>query len=95
MKGRVLIRSHQPTESCSKCGKSENLDQLHQLPEVEDYVRKLGLAIEGLGEEPVLYNEKELLNRYGYGFRSLFCTACYHEITAKSPHVISAPHIKE
>lgn len=67
------------TGECAICGETYRTDQLKQLPEVENYARKFALFMSGKGEKPVI-EESYLLERYGYGLKSLFCDTCYSKL---------------
>lgn len=67
-------------DRCICCNKEFNIADLHELPEVEEYERKLTRATLHGTPPPALVDEGKIWEKYGYGPSSLFCQQCLERI---------------
>ena len=73
-----------PIGQCSCCHMTDYVDELRLLPEVEVYTRQLALSFLNKDAAPEHLDEQELIGRYGYDSKSVFCYDCLQKLLSKA-----------
>lgn len=69
---------------CSVCGKIHSIDEMRSLPEVETHAREIGLAISRDLPLPKAPNDEDLMARYGFNHKAVFCEDCLKKVLARA-----------
>lgn len=69
---------------CSVCGKVHFIDEMRSLPEVEDHAREIGLAISRDLPLPKAPSDEDLMARYGFNHKAVFCEDCLKKVLARA-----------
>lgn len=80
---KELNMSNNPTSTCTKCGKTTPVVDLHSLPEVEQYRRAFAMSVKDDTPSPESPDEQALIEKYGFGHMALFCDDCLSELKQK------------
>lgn len=65
---------------CSACGRTFPVQQLKELPEVEEHQRAFAMRALHGGDEVAPLDEDAVLEKYGYGNASLLCEMCFADL---------------
>lgn len=69
-----------PMGRCSACGHAFPVEQLKELPEVEEHQRLFVIQALHGGSEVMPLDEDALMKKYGYDSSSLFCEMCLNSL---------------
>lgn len=69
---------------CSVCGEVHTIEEMRSLPEVEEHAREVGSAIYRDKPLPDGPKDEDLIARYGYDHRAVFCKNCLKKLLVKT-----------
>ena len=69
-----------PKVQCSICGREKPAHAIYTLPEVWRHGRRLALYMLGKAPKPEPVDEEEMMRKYGYTARDVFCVDCWLDL---------------
>ena len=75
-----------PKMQCSICGKEKPAHAVYTLPEVWRHGRRLALYMLGKAPKPEPVDEEEMMRKYGYTARDVFCVDCWLDLVLDGTH---------
>ena len=69
-----------PKVQCSICGREKPAHAVYTLPEVWRHGRRLALYMLGKAPKPEPVDEEEMMRKYGYTARDVFCVDCWLDL---------------